>query len=210
MLMVVSVIAMNTYIYLPTKEVEKAENIPPSPTVKRTETPTETPTIIEETPSPSPKATVQITPSPSPSDSPTPTPSPTPSPTQTPIEPPPRTPTPTLTRTPNPCTDAMRQQEQIIIKNSNGSFWEASINMKKQSILDEYERKYQQPVAAELTVLSDEISITVNSDCKTANVSVPYFWTVFRQLPNGRKEPPIKIFTSRNFSCRKDSVWKCA
>ncbi len=201
-MMVISVVAMNIYIYLPTKENEKAENQTPLPSPL----PTDETKIIAETPSPEMSETPQITPSPTVTPDKTPTVSPTPTASKTP------TPSPTATivkeKTPTPvCSFDVRQRESVAIKNSYASVWQSRIEEERSAVINQYKN---QNAAVELTVLWEKVDFVFEPDCKTAKALVPYFWTIFPQSPAGRKSVPIELpARQKTFTCRKSGSWKC-
>lgn len=182
MIMVISVVAMNIYIYTPPKEKEKVENITPSATIEPSVSPkpAETPIVIN---SPSPT----VSPSPRPTISPSPTKSATPEITPTP------------TKTPIICST---KQEEAVIRNFNVSIWRNKILPEKSAVLAKNLKTPAVRADAELGLT--EVSAQVSPDCKQAAVFVKYKWTI-SQI----NHPPIPIEGNRTFSCRKEGIWKC-
>ncbi len=182
-IMVISVIAMNIYIYTPPSEDEKVENITPTPTIEPSISPEllSTPNVIS-----TPVST--ITPLPNTTISPTPTKSPTPKLS------------PTVTNSPAICSP---QKEEAIIRNFNISIWRKKILPEKPVVLEKYLKEHAVRAEADLGFV-EQISVKVSSDCKTATVFVPYVWTI---LPTARAPFPVK--GNRTFSCNKDGSWKC-
>lgn len=182
-IMVISVIAMNIYVYTPSSEDEKVENITPTSTIEPNNTPEllSTPNLIS-----TPVSTITTLPAPTISRSPTKPPTPKFS--------------PTVTNSPTSCSP---QNEEAIIRKFNVSIWRNKILPEKPVVLEKNLKEHAVRADAELGFV-EQIRVKVSFDCKTATVFVPYIWTI---LPTARA--PFSVTGNRTFSCNKNGSWKC-
>jgi len=179
LILVVTVIALNIYLYFPANEEKSLKNTTLSPAA-----------------SPDLELTPIIFESPSPTKSPTPKKTISPSPTITAT---PKTPTPTPSIIPFVCSIA---KEKAKIEKLNISIWLNKILPEKSSVLERNLKEHA--VRADANLGLRGVSAQVSSDCKSATVLVKYIWTI---LPIGRQ--PFLVEDERTFSCRNDGTWQC-
>jgi hypothetical protein len=211
--MVVSVVALNSYIYLNPEEKEIAQALPSTPTpVIDTVSETATPGV-EETPSPTPVSWVDAifgTPTP------TPTPdgggggpplTPTPSPRETST--PPLTPTPTPPPTPSGCSFGDKGLAILAIRSGYFNAWKNEIRGTEEGAKKRFysESKYPALVAeASLSFSMFSPAIVPDNECKTASVTINYAWRVVNTEGENKK-----YGGSRSYQCvNNGGKWACS
>ncbi|MFN0140434.1 MAG: hypothetical protein ACKVQW_10170 [Pyrinomonadaceae bacterium] len=181
-IMVVSVITLNSWIYLSEPESEVAENVTPSPA---------------SSPEASPEPSLSI--SPEPTVEPTPTSSPTPTPTRTRTQTPTPTPRPTITIAPPVCNTT---NEAAAIRRNYGSYFFEQIKATQPSLSKQYMNQERQAVM--VSVALNEFNVSVSPDCRSATIGHPYQAILINR--NGRRS---QIPLSKGFSCTRGASWTC-
>jgi heme/copper-type cytochrome/quinol oxidase subunit 2 len=195
-IMIMSVITLQSWIYLSKPETETVQKTTPSPTVESL--PTSTPEIILvglETPTPTPKPIV--------------TPTPTPIPTPVTIPSVTVSPTVKITATPPVCRDKEKLAIQNTIKKEYlGYFAQSIANIKKEEAHAYFLRNYERLQAVRFGVNATNYDFSFReNNCKSLLVDFYFeFAPDLQKLPKDIKYPNGTM----TFSCTKqENIWVC-
>lgn len=211
-IMVVCVVAVNSFIYLKPKP-EEDDPAKPSMLATTQAGPTDSTTpgtlgVPVPKRTPQPKVTPKPTATPIAAKTTTRTPTPTPTPRQT------QTPTPTLTPTPSPtpsptpgCSDADKSRERETIIKRFGDRWRRNIEGSRRKIIAEHAPAGVDNAEASLGAF--EYTSKFFKACTAGSVTVRYVWQVRTNI-NGTIKV-AHVAKEKRFACLKiGGVWLCS